>query len=301
MPVGHTKGNSVSHRTRRIKRVLWTILLLNLGVAAIKYLYGTLSGSASMRADGIHSAFDSAGNIVGLVGIAVAARPADESHPYGHAKFETYASLFIGVLLLLAAAEVGTSASNKLITHTYTTQVDMLSFFVMGATLVVNIGITVYERHQGKLLQSEILSADASHTLSDVFVSLGVIAGLIFVTLGFPVADPLMALVVMVAILATAYDVFKRALSTLSDHARLPESAVSSAALAVPGVRDVHRIRTRGTEGEVYIDLHVLVDPDMTVALAHDLAGKVEQALYAKFPNVIDILVHIEPYENPTE
>ena len=98
--------NPVSERMRSIRRVLWVILVLNLAVAAAKYVYGLMSGSASMQADGIHSVFDSAGNVVGLVGIALAARPADDSHPYGHAKFETYASLVIGVLLLLAAFEV---------------------------------------------------------------------------------------------------------------------------------------------------------------------------------------------------
>ena len=92
--------NPVSERMRSIRRVLWVILVLNLAVAAAKYVYGLMSGSASMQADGIHSVFDSAGNVVGLVGIALAARPADDSHPYGHAKFETYASLVIGVLLL---------------------------------------------------------------------------------------------------------------------------------------------------------------------------------------------------------
>ena len=104
----------VSERMRSIQRVLWIILALNLAVAAAKYVWGAVSGSESMQADGIHSVFDSAGNVVGLVGIAIAARPADEGHPYGHAKFETYASLAIGALLLLAAFEVGSSAVGKL-------------------------------------------------------------------------------------------------------------------------------------------------------------------------------------------
>ena len=92
--------DAVSTRMRSIRRVLWIVLVLNLAVAAAKYVYGAVTGSASMQADGIHSVFDSAGNVVGLVGIALASRPADEGHPYGHAKFETYASLVIGVLLL---------------------------------------------------------------------------------------------------------------------------------------------------------------------------------------------------------
>ena len=287
--------NPVSERMRSIRRVLWIILLLNLGVAAAKYAWGTLSGSASMQADGIHSVFDSAGNVVGLVGISLAARPADAGHPYGHAKFETYASLVIGVLLLLAAFEVGSSAAAKLAAGSYTVEVGPMSFVVMAGTLAVNLGVTVYERRFAKRLRSEVLAADANHTLSDALVSVGVIAGLAAVALGFPMADPIMALVVTAAILATAYDVFKHALATLSDRARIPEDELRAVALAVSGVRDAHRIRTRGTEGEVYADLHVLVDPSMTVADAHRLADEVEAGVKERFANVIEVLVHIEP------
>ena len=287
--------DAVSTRMRSIRRVLWIVLVLNLAVAAAKYVYGAVTGSASMQADGIHSVFDSAGNVVGLVGIALASRPADEGHPYGHAKFETYASLVIGVLLLLAAFEVGSSAVTKLASGSYTAEVTPLSLVVMVGTLAVNLGVTTYERRCAKRLKSEVLAADANHTLSDALVSVGVIVGLAAVALGFPMADPVMALVVTLAILATAWDVFKHALATLSDRARIPEEDVRAAALAVPGVRDAHRIRTRGTEGEVYADLHVLVAPEMTVKDAHDLSERVERAVEERFPNVAEALVHIEP------
>ncbi len=301
MSQSFTTRNSLSDRTRAVRRVLWTILFLNLLVAAAKYGYGSIIGSASMQADGIHSVFDSAGNVVGLIGISIASRPADGGHPYGHAKFETYASVAIGILLLFAAFEVGTSAFDKLIHQTYTAEVDLLSFVVMLGTLAVNIAVTVYERRQGKRLKSEILSADASHTLSDVMVSVGVIIGLGLVALGFPAADPIMALVVMVAILVTAISVFKQALATLSDEARLSEEEVVQVVCALSKVEDAHRIRTRGTEGEVYIDLHVLVNPQMTVESAHTLANEVEMQLFKHFPSVADVLVHIEPDDGHKE
>ena len=193
--------DAVSTRMRSIRRVLWIVLVLNLAVAAAKYVYGTVTGSASMQADGIHSVFDSAGNVVGLVGIALASRPADEGHPYGHAKFETYASLVIGVLLLLAAFEVGSSAVAKLASGSYTAEVTPLSFAVMAGTLAVNLGVTTYERRCAKRLKSEVLAADANHTLSDALVSVGVIVGLAAVALGFPMADPVMALVVTLSLI----------------------------------------------------------------------------------------------------
>lgn len=282
-------------RTRRIERVLWLVLVLNLAVAAAKFFYGLASGSASMQADGIHSVFDTLGNVVGLVGVALAARPADEGHPYGHAKFETYGSLVIGLLLLVAAFEVGTGAVERLASGDYTARVDVVSFVVMVGTLAVNLGVSFAERRVGKRLGSEILQADAAHTLSDAFVSVGVIVGLVLVMNGFPMADPVMALVVTVCIVVSAVQVFRRAFRTLSDHARISADDLANVVEAVPGVRHAHRVRTRGTESEVYVDLHVLVDSEMTVADAHAIGDAAEVAVQAAYPEVREVLVHIEP------
>ncbi len=290
-----TIGSQMSKRMVAIRNVLWIVLFLNLGVALAKFIYGTISNSTSMQADGIHSVFDSFGNIVGIIGISLAARPADEDHPYGHSKFETYASLAIGVMLVIAAFEVGSSAASKLISGNYATEVTPISFAVMIITLIVNVSVSTYERKRGNLLNAEILQADASHTMSDAFVSIGVIIGLVFVQFGYPVADPIMALIVTLAILYTAWDVFHRAFSTLSDHARIPEEDIYECVCKIPEVDGAHKIRTRGTEGEVYVDLHLVVDPNMTVSQAHALATKVENVLKKDFPTVCEVLVHIEP------
>lgn len=290
-----TSKGYVSDRTRAIRRVLWAILFLNLGVAAAKYIYGTISGSAAMQADGIHSVFDSAGNVVGLVGLSIAARPADDNHPYGHAKFETYASMVIGVLLLVAAFGVGSSAVENLMADNHEVDVTPISFAVMIITLAINLGVTWYERRRGKELRSEILAADASHTLSDALVSIGVIIGLILVLAGFPIADSIVALVVMLVILYTAFDVFKQAFATLSDRARIPEKDIFDIVTKVKGVKDAHHIRTRGPQGEVNADLHVLVDPAMPVSDAHELSETVERVLIDAHPQIVEVLVHIEP------
>ena len=282
-------------RVAQVRRVLGIVLVLNLAVALAKFCYGLATHSTSMQADGIHSIFDSAGNVVGLVGITLALRPADKGHPYGHYKFETYASMVIGVLLILAAIEVGSSAVASLVSGVHAAEVTPVSFVVMGATLAINVLVTRFERREGKRLNSDVLMADASHTLSDAMVSTGVIVGLALVWAGFPIADSVMALVVMVAILYTAVDVFRAAFETLSDKARIPEEEIRAAVEAIPGVGNAHRIRTRGTRGDVYADLHVLVDPRMTVAVSHELADRIESEIIHRFPQVKDILVHIEP------
>ena len=289
-----------SERYAAIRRVLWIILGLNLVVAAAKIWYGTLTATVSMRADGIASLFDSLSNLVGIVGLSLAARPADLDHPYGHQKLETYASAAIGIMLLVAAYNVGSDAIAGLLAGGGDPQVDAGSFAVMLGTLCINVFVALYERRCGRELRSEILSADAMHTFSDVLVSISVIAGLVFVRLGFPIVDSIVSLVVAVMILRSAWEVFKQASATLSDEARIPVGEVKAVVDAVPGAADCHKVRTRGTEGEVYMDLHILVDPDMSIRDAHAVADAVERAVCGRFDQVVDIVVHVEP-DTPEE
>ena len=257
-----TGDTSGSERLRTIRRVLWAVLLLNLVVAAAKLGWGYYSGSIAMQADGFHSLFDGASNIVGLIGIHLAARPADQDHPYGHSKYETYASAAIGAMLVFAAYNIGSSAIRGLIGGVEPPRVDAVSFAIMIGTIGINVTITLWERRVGHRLNSEILLADASHTASDVWVSLGVIASLVAVRPGYPVADPLIALLVAAVIAYTAWQVFRQAGSTLSDAARIPPAEIAGVCMDVDGVLGCHHIRTRGLESEVYVDMHVQVAPD---------------------------------------
>ncbi len=293
--------HALTGRAHSVARVLWIVFALNLAVAAAKSLSGLPSASASMQADGIHSLFDSFGNIVGLVGILAASRPADKGHPYGHSKFETYGSVVIGILLLVAAFEVGSAAIAKLAAHNYTANVTPASFVVMAATLAINICVTCGERRAGKRLRSDILVADATHTLSDACVSIGVIVGLVLVKLGVAAADPIMALIVTVFIIFSAVGVFRAALRTLSDHARIQPDEIAAVAQGMGDIVEVHHVRTRGTEAEVYCDLHVLVDPEMSVGVAHALGDRFEEEVKLHFPQVKEVLVHIEPYGQDEE
>lgn len=291
----HLSLQNHQKRTATVRQVLLAVLLLNLVVALAKFIYGSLSHSAAMQADGIHSIFDSAGNVVGLIGISLAVRPADKAHPYGHFKLETFASLMIGLMLIFAAYQVGSSAVVSLIEGNYHTEVTAISFIVMVGTLAVNLFVTTYERRMGKRLKSDILKADAAHTLSDCLVSIGVIIGLILVACGIEMADDIMALIVMVAILFTAFDIFKSAFATFTDEARIPAPEIREVVESVEGVQEAHQIRTRGLQGEIYLDLHILVDPQMTVIDSHKVVSEIEQKLSETYPEVQDILIYVEP------
>lgn len=296
--VAHTTAEDavqLQERDRAVRRILWIVLVLNLLVAAAKFVYGLITSSSSMQADGIHSSFDSINNIVCLVGLALAARPADEGHPYGHKKFETYASLVIGISLIVAAVTVVSGALEKLAGGVNEARVDVGSFVVMGLTLVINIAVSTMERRQGHRLRSDMLVADAEHTMSDVWVSLSVIAGLILVKAGLPVADPIVSLLVAVFIARAAFEILRQVNASLADVARLPERAVRELVEGVEGVRSAHNVRTRGTEAAVYADLHVLVDPLMSVRDAHEVANAVEDVIRGVYPQVVDVTVHVEP------
>lgn len=286
-------------RYRSIRRVLWIVLFLNLAVAFAKLGYGLLSHSAAMEADGWHSLFDGTSNVLGLVGLWFAGRPPDETHPYGHGKFESFAAALIGVMLALAGYTVGRGAIDSLLSRGVATEVTAWSFVIMLGTLAINGLVTLYERRAGKRLGSEVLLADASHTMSDVLVSVGVIVSLILVRAGVEQADGIVALLVALAILRTAWSVIRGVMLTLSDAARLPAGELAAEACAVPGVLDCHKVRTRGPEQHVYVDLHLLVGPQITVARAHMIAHDVEDRLREKYRQVADVVVHVEPSEWP--
>jgi len=236
--VGYTRSKSTgTSRTQAVRRVLWWVLALNVAVAAAKLIYGFLIDSVSITADGFHSFFDGTSNVIGLIGLSVAARPADRSHPYGHAKFETFASAAIGAMLMLAAWRVGSSSFERLQDPGSGPTVDTVSFVVMVATLVVNLVVTTVERRAGKRLGSEILKADASHTASDVLVTVSVIGGLVAVRLGYPIADPLLGLVVSAFIVVTGVRVLASAGETLADAAQIDPADVCAFVLKLDGVR----------------------------------------------------------------
>jgi cation diffusion facilitator family transporter len=292
---GRVVTTAADERYRAIRRVLWLVLVLNLAVAAAKIVYGALSNSAAMQADGVHSLVDGTSNVVALVGIMLASRPADRSHPYGHGKFETFAAAGIAVLLCVAGYSIGREAISHLLGRGEPTRVDVASFIVMGATLCVNACVTTWESRVGKRLCSEVLRADARHTLSDVLVSSGVIVSLIAVRAGWEQADGVVALVVALVILYTAFSVLRRVGRTLADASRIDADELSRIALQIPGVEGCHHVRTRGPEGSVCADLHLLVAADISVDDGHRIAHEVEARLRETHPEIADVVVHIEP------
>lgn len=290
---------SPSDRSRKIAFVLAVILVLNLAVAFAKIAYGRMSGALGIQADGLHSLLDGSSNIIGLVGVAVASRPPDANHPYGHRKYETFAALAVAVMMFVGCWEIGSAAFDRL-RHPVAPQVTAAGFVILVATLLVNLFVTVWERRVGRALRSEMLVADAAHTGSDVLATLLVLASFGAMKLGWAWADLVAAALVIGLVLRAGFEVLRGTLSTLSDERRVEPQRVESEALLEEGVLEVHNVRSRGTLDDVHVDLHVLVDPRMPIADAHAIGHRVEKRLVARWPEFTDVVVHVEP-ALPTE
>lgn len=280
--------------TPKIKRVLVYTLILNLGVAFAKVVYGYISNSVAMISDGFHSSFDGVSNIFGLIGICMASRPPDKDHPYGHRKYETLFTIIIGIMVLAACFQILKLVYHSLVEF-HKTEVTTISFIVMLITMGVNIFVSVYEFRKGKQLQSDFLVADSMHTKSDILASGGVIVSLIITKLGFHFADTIVGLIIAFLIARIGYNILKEASDVLVDTTRIDNEALTAIINSVPGVRGCHDIRTRGTKHLVYLDLHILVDPKMSTEKAHAVSDSVEENIKANYPLISDIVVHIEP------
>lgn len=278
-----------------VRRVLWGVGALNLAVAAAKLAVGSLVGSISMVADGFHSVTDTSSNVVGLVGLAVARRPPDESHPYGHQKFETLSALGIGALLALTAWKVLESCFERL-QEGGAPDVRPIAFWVMGITMAINVAVSRYEARRGRELASRLLAADSEHTRSDVLVSLAVLVSLIAARWGWPLVDIGAAVAITVAIGRAAWRIVYRSADHLLDAAVVSPERVRELALSVPMVRSVHKIRTRGDGDFSHADLHIQVPADLPLERAHILGHMVSDRLSEEL-GLDDVVVHVEPPE----
>ena len=277
-----------------VRRILIIIFILNILTALAKGIYGLYTNTLSMSADGLHSFFDSTANIIGLVGISLAARPPDRDHPYGHAKYESFAAMGIAILLFAGCLQLIVSAAGRLQSGG-SPNVTGLSFVVMALTLIINVGVSSYEYILGRRLKSSILVADSLHTRSDVFASLGVILGLFAVRMGYPLADPLIALFICALIIHTGLEIIRESSTALLDRAAIDEQVIVDLARSVKGVCSCHAVRTRGMAEEIYVDLHIGVDASLSMELAHEVGEDVERAIKGRIPEVRDVVVHLEP------
>lgn len=279
-----------------VKKVLWLIMGANFIVAGAKIILGIFINSSSVTADGFHSLTDASSNIIGLIGISLAAKPVDKGHPYGHRKYETLTGLFIVGMLVYLGIKIISKSFLKL-NNPVTPQITLVNLLLMVLVLGINIFVSIYENNKGKSLNSTILVSDAMHTRSDIYVTIGVILSMIAIKLGAPpIVDPLVSLVVAGFIMYSAYEIFNAACGILVDHSALDMDKIEQIALKLEGVKGVHKIRSRGMIDEVYIDMHILADSDLNLEEAHNFVHQIENAFKNELDNGVEVIIHLEPY-----
>jgi cation diffusion facilitator family transporter len=293
--VAHSDGEDFLNRHAQIERVLIRVLLLNLSVASAKIAFGYASGAISIISDGFHSLTDAGSNIVGVIGVRAAGRPPDEDHPYGHRKYETVAAAAVTVFLLLLVLEVLRHAYDHLMGGAGTLQISLGGFAVMLVTIGVNIGVSRYELREANRLGSEVLLADSLQTRGDIWTSSTVLIALVGARSGLPILDPLAALVVAGFIGYAAFEIARTTTHILSDRIVISQTELEDVVLSVSGVIGCHHIRTRGSTDHVFLDLHVWLPADMPLLEAHDLSHVVKDRLMARYPQIVDAIIHIEP------
>ena len=294
---GHAAARSGQplDRARQVRRVFWITLGLNAVVAISKAGYGYITGSVALGTDSVHSMLDGASNVLALLGLHWSTAPANARHPYGHRKIEILAALGIGVLIVISLSELAGAAIDSLRGHRAAPHIGWPAYAVVIGTMVINFFVTRYEHDKGHELSSHLLCADARHTQSDLYASGAVLLSFLAVRLGFPWADGVGALILVVLVGRAAWMVFRDNVPVLLDAATLDPAGIIELCGRVDGVENVHRVRSRGMRSAVELDLHMQVAPGMSVIEAHRRASQIENDLKLKFPELSDVVIHIEP------
>ncbi len=288
-------GRDRDSTRQSIRRVLSLVLVANLLVAAAKLFIGWRVGSLAVLGDAAHSGFDSLNNVIALLAVRFAAAPADDEHPYGHAKFETIGALAVVSFLSITAFELVSGGVSRLLTGGSPLRLEVLTVALLVGTLVVNVGVAGVEAWFARRFDSEILAADALHTATDVWITLAVLGGLGLVAAGWEDADAWLAIAVAGLICFSGFQVLRSTVPVLVDRRAINAERIVRFVADLEGVREVCDVRSRGRLGShAHAELTVVVDQHLTVAEGHAIADEVERKLivYGGFATVV---AHVEP------
>jgi cation diffusion facilitator family transporter len=286
------------NREKQIKKVSWFSILGNAFLSVLKISIGIISGSLAVLADGIDSATDIVASVVTLIDAKIMLKPPDMRFPYGYAKADNIATKVLSFIIFFAGAQLAISTLTDLIEGEVREIPGMLAIYVTLVSIAGKIALAVYQRNMGKKLKSPMLLANGRNMQNDILTSVSVLAGLIFThLLNLPVIDPVIALLVSVWIMFSAFKIFMESNTELMDGVDDPElyKQLFNAVKEVEGVNNPHRARIRKMGTYYLIAIDIEVDGNFSVDKAHEIANQVEKNVKSKISNVYDILVHIEP------
>jgi cation diffusion facilitator family transporter len=310
MGVGHDHGHAATHAGRAgapdakrytaTRRVTVLGAIVNVILAVLKVVLGVIGHSAALVADGIHSLSDLASDFVVLYAAKLGSEHADERHPYGHARIETVATVAVGALLIIVAAGITYDAVVRMIHPERLLHPTLVTLVVAAVSVLTKEVLFQYTMRVAKRLRSNLLRANAWHHRTDAISSVVVIIGIGGAMAGLEYLDAVAAVLVGLMIAKAGWDLAAHSISELVDTALEPErlEAIRSTILEVEGVGALHMLRTRRMGAEALVDVHILVDPTISVSEGHQLSEKVRWHLIRNIDEVADVTVHIDPEDD---
>jgi cation diffusion facilitator family transporter len=287
-------------RESAIKKVLWITLFLNLFIAGVKIWVGHYYHYFSLTSSGLDSLFDGSANVLALISIGLAFKPADGDHNYGHGKIETFGSLIIAGLLMYSAVQIGLE-----LTHFFQNTMPKKENWLIGLgtvmlSLATNGFVTWYERKKGKELSSNILLADADHTFGDFIINFGVLISIGFAYLEIYWVDIVLGGIICLYLIYLGLKIVRSNLPELLDASPIIETSLVKKVETIPAVKDIHRFRARGNAHQMFVDFHLLLDETLSLKEAHSIGHQAEDMikdLLKEYTQNVDVIVHVEPFE----
>jgi cation diffusion facilitator family transporter len=295
---------SAKARAQEAVKITWLGFYINMVLSLGKILTGVFGRSAAMLADGIHSLSDFLTDLIVIVFIKISSKDKDEDHHYGHGKFETLATLLVSVMLMIVGIGILYKGIKDIIESINGTILEAPSYWaIIAAVASIAVKEWLYRITviTGKKIGSEAVIANAWHHRSDAFSSIGTligISGAFFLGSKWRILDPLASIIVSFFIVKVGYDLIKPALQELLERA-LPkdvEERIGEIISLTPGVIKFHNLKTRKSGNTYIIDVHIKVDPTITVVEAHDISSDVEKGLRENYGDTTQTSIHIEPY-----
>ena len=298
---GQLKTTAVQSADGSIRRVTYAGMVINVLLAIVKSIVGLRVMSISLFADGIHSLSDLLTDVAVLIGVRLGAKGPDADHPYGHGRLETFSAALIALILILVGGGMVYKASGDIarMNAAGAKGVTISSWVIWMSLLSVVLKEAIYRWTQRVAIRtgSTALYANAWHHRSDALSSVAVLAGAIAVKFDYPHGDQLGAIVVGIMVILVGVKVIGNCINEFAERA-VDIKTVEQIRKIIESeerIRHWHRLRTRSVGREVFLDLHILVDPELTITDAHEIADCLERALHEQMPQPVNVMVHIEP------
>jgi cation diffusion facilitator family transporter len=289
----------VENREKIALRISALSIVVNVGLSIFKFIAGFFGHSAALISDSIHSASDVFSTLIVIIGVKISGKAADESHQYGHERFESLAAILLSILLALTGLGIGYEGFKNIVSKEYLiAKVPTLITVIAAITsIIIKEAMYWYTRSGSKKINSDILMADAWHHRSDALSSIGSLIGVVGARSGYMILDPIASIVICLFILKVALSIFREGTDKMVDSALSVEvtNSIKQEILSTEGVVDIDSIKSRKFGDKAYVDVEISAYGELTLLEAHDIAAEVHNKIEKAHPEVKHCMVHVNP------